>query len=443
MKQILKAISKYALIYIIVIIIFIIALVLSALFPRDWIQQKTEESAFTLFKEGDRQYILDMTLDNYTEALMINTAYSMDPKHPFESVMLARKNYLPEKEQVVHQDGNGELRSSIEGGFNIIGELYRTVQKDINESYEYARYWHGYIVLLRPALIFFNSNQIKMLMGVILAVSAFILLMELRKKVQAKFCYIILLGLAFADFFLMGTTMQAVLTFVISIIASIIISKRFNKIKNIGPYFMVIGMVTCFFDLLTHPIITLGIPMIVYLLLKQEKEKITLKEAIKIIILNSILWGIGYLLTNVTKWILVEVFYHRDLINTALSQFFYRSQADVPNVHRYLGLAVIQNFEHAGIRTSMYLGIVLVYVVIYLIRNYKEIQFNGKEAIPYLIISFMPIAWYLLMNNHDMDHAYFTYRGLAVFYIGIGIFLLKLVNVKETPKSSEKEKNEI
>ena len=430
MKKIVKSILKYISIYMIVIVIFITALILSSLFPRDWIQKNTEESAIILFNEGNPNKILDMKFDNYTDALMINTAYSIDPQHPFESIMLARKNYLPETEQMVHQDANGELVSSIDGGFNILGELYKTVQKDISESYEYARYWHGYLVFLRPALLFLNISQIKVIMGIMLAILTFYLLLSLYKKIPTKFCYIILLGLAFSDFFLMGLTLQGVMTFFISIIASILICKRFDKIKSIGSYFMVIGMVTCFLDLLTHPIITLGIPMIVYLLLKQEKEEITLTEAIKIIIINSILWGIGYIITNLTKWILVDIFYQRNIINIALTQFLYRSQAVNSNTSGLVGEAIIRNFEKAGIRTILYLGVLLIYVVIYLIRNYKEIHFAIKKSLPYLIVSFMPIAWYVLMNNHDVEHDYFTYRGLVVFYIGIGVFLLKLIDKK-------------
>ena len=41
--------------------------------------------------------------------------------------------------------------------------------------------------------------------------------------------------------------------------------------------------------------------MIIYLLLKQEKEQMSLKEAIKFIIVNTLLWGIGWIVTNMGK----------------------------------------------------------------------------------------------------------------------------------------------
>ena len=441
MKSIGKSFLKYVLTFVIVILLFIATLIISSLFPRDWIEENTLESATTLLQEGNPNYVLDMKLDNYTDALMINTAYSINPNKPFESAMLARKNYLPEKEQTVYPDSNGGLISSADGDYDILGELYKTVRHDISESYEYARYWHGYLIILRPLLIFFNISQIKVIIGILLALLAFYLFMVLSKKILIKFCYIIILALAFSDFFLMGITLQGVLTFVISMVASIIIYERYDKIKNISMYFMVIGMVTCFFDLLTHPIITLGIPITVYLLLKQEKEHTGLKENIKLIIVNSIMWGIGYLLTNLTKWILVDVFYRRNLINIAFEQFLFRSQAASVSDPKFLGEAVIYNFEQAGIRVYLFLAVIFIYVIAYLIRNYKVMKFNVKAGVPYLIISLMPIAWYLLMNNHDVDHSYFTYRGLVVFYIGVGLFLLKLLD--NNPASEDGEKTRL
>ena len=440
MGTITKSFLKYVLTFIIVILIFVVTLIISSLFPRDWIEENTLKSATTLWKEGNPNYVLDMKLDNYTDALMINTAYSINPNRPFESIMLARKNYLPEKEQKIYQDTNGGLASSADGAYDILGELYKTVQHDISESYEYARYWHGYLIILRPLLIFFNISQIKVIMGILLALLAFGLFTELNKKIHIKFCYIIILALAFSDFFLMGITLQGVLTFIISMVASIIICKQYDKIKRISMYFMVIGMVTCFFDLLTHPIITLGIPITVYLLLKQEKEHTGLKENIKLIIANSIMWGIGYLLTNLTKWILVDVFYERNLINIAFQQFLFRSQATDGINPKFFGEAIIYNFEQAGIRAYLFMTVIFIYVIAYLIRNYKVMKFNVKAGVPYLIISLMPIAWYLLMNNHDVDHSYFTYRGLVVFYIGVGLFLLKLIDNNLVPESKEKEK---
>ena len=51
--------------------------------------------------------------------------------------------------------------SAFEANLDIMKELEMTVNHTINTSFEYARYWHGYLVLLRPALVFWNISEIK------------------------------------------------------------------------------------------------------------------------------------------------------------------------------------------------------------------------------------------------------------------------------------------
>ena len=43
----------------------------------------------------------------------------------------------------------------------------------------------------------------------------------------------------------------------------------------------------------------------------------------------------------------------------------------------------------------------------------------------------MPIAWFVMMRNHTLNHWYFTWRNLIVFYMVTGTFLLKLFSIKD------------
>lgn len=410
---------------------------LSSTFPREWIQKNTEESASILKSLGNPSRVLNTLFDNDTDTLMINNAYSMDPNNTLESALLGRRNYLPEKQQTVYQDMYVESNMQTEENYIIQDQLIRTVNNNISESFEYARYWHGYVAFLRPLLIFLNFNEIRALSTGLLAFLALIALMLLYKRIKFKYCFVIILALLCSEYFIMGFTLQGLMTFVISMISTIIICIRFDKIKNIGLYFFSIGMVTCYFDLLTHPIITLGIPMIIYLLIKQEKGKISLKEAIKIIVKNTLLWGMGWIITNLTKWIIVDILYNRNLIYKSIMQFIFRSLGtSEENLAWYMGLS--NNWNWAFRHTLMFFTTLIFYVIYTLIRNYKNITINVKQAIPYLMISFMPIAWFMVMVNHTWFHFWFTWRNLILFYIGIGIFLLKLFGEKDETERIEK-----
>ena len=367
---------------------------------------------------------------------MLNAAYSIDSRNPLESAMLARIDYVPEKQQKYHEDTITLDNVKVNEGYNVKEQLKKTVDGDIKETYEYARYWHGYISIIRPLLIFFSFNEIRKILICVFAMLAMLLMMLLYKKINFKYCFIIILSLLVSEYFFMGLNLQGTFTFIIAMLASIIICIRFEKIKNIGLYFFVIGMATCYFDLLTHPIITLGIPMIIYLLLKQKVENVSLKDSIKFIILNTLLWGIGWIAANVAKWVIVDILYNRDLIHKSLLQFYHRSQRDYSTtLVWYDGLRA--NILYSKANTITYLVILAIYFVSYLIKNYKRIYIDIKGALPYFIISLMPIAWLILMRNHTLSHMYFTWRMLIVFYIGIGVFFFKLFGEKEVMDKTE------
>ena len=113
-----KKIFKYIIIYIILIASFVVTLALSSSFSSNKIYKNVEISSEVLLKEGNRLVKKipyrnqNMQFDNYTDALMINTAYSIDSKYPLYSAFVARKNYIPEVTTEIYEDSVGELRSS-------------------------------------------------------------------------------------------------------------------------------------------------------------------------------------------------------------------------------------------------------------------------------------------------------------------------------------------
>ncbi len=189
MKKILKTILKFVVVYLILITVFVTLLTLTSLIPRDMIAEKTRESAEILNSQTNRLYMpirnLGVMFDNFTDSLMINTAYSIDTKTPFYSAMVARKNYLPGITKTINGDTVGKLKSASKyTELDQVGELNDTVNNDIDESFEYARYWHGYLVMLRPALIFTNVETLREALRFIFPLLAVFLVAIIAKKVN-------------------------------------------------------------------------------------------------------------------------------------------------------------------------------------------------------------------------------------------------------------------
>ena len=440
---------NYICIFIILIFSFILFLTLSSSFSSKRIFENVKESSEVLFEEGNRKIIyipyrnVKMQFDNYTDALMINTAYSIDNSKPLYSSFVARKNYIPEVTNEVYQDVAGELRSSSKYEYhNEVGELKDLVNGEKTESFEYGRYWHGYLMVLRPLLLVFNLKQIRILLTIILALLAIILTVNVSKKIDPITAIIIFTGLLGGEYFYLGFSLQGVFVFIIAMISSIIMIRRYDRIKDFSILFFVTGILTNFFDFLTVPIVTLLMPLILYFLLK-KKEDLTTEEIIKTIFKYTFIWGIGYGLTWFTKWLLMDLLFNRSMIKVALAQVLYRS---VSKGGQYNMLKVIKentNYIIVPMFISIFSTCICECIRILKTKGNNEIQSVDLNelafiTLPFIIISIFPLVLYIALQNHSFYHAFFTYRNLIIFNICINIIIDK--TFKNIIKGKEYEK---
>lgn len=433
MKQALKIIITYF----VLILSFIVLLTVSCIFPSKYIKENVEQSSKTLSQEGNRlrTKIIGrdtiMEFDNYTDALMINTAYSIDNKTPLYSSFVARKNYIPEITEKIYEDTSGELKSASKyEHHNEVGELEDTVNGEKIESFEYARYWHGYLTVLRPLLLIANLGQIRIIFTIVLFLLFIVFAYLIYKKINLTVAAIFTMGLAIVEYFYLGFSMQGIFVFLITMIASIILLAKNGKTKNLNIFFFVTGMLTNFFDFLTVPMVTYAIPMILYFLLKQKEEKVTVKNVLIDIIKYGMLWGIGYGLTWLTKWILVDLIYNKNIIKTAINQVLYRSTG---TNEIFIKEVIEKNFEYE--RKFFPITTVITFVIIDIqlavgklkIKTDKlDIKEYLIKILPYIIIGVMPIIWYSILKDHSYKHAFFTYRNILITNICTNLLLEKI-----------------
>ena len=182
MRKIIKPALKYIVVYIILIVLFVVSLTISSLFPSEWIKENVAESANILESESNYKQVnvfykgVAIPFDNYTDALMLNTAYSIDNARPLYSAFTARKNYIPGETNAVIEETAGELQ--VPSGYDkkdSVAELKDTVNGRVLESFEYGRYWHGYLTIIRPLLIIFNIHTIRVIFIILFVVLAVVL----------------------------------------------------------------------------------------------------------------------------------------------------------------------------------------------------------------------------------------------------------------------------
>lgn len=204
--------KKYFLLSLIVSIllvsIFFLSTYLTALIPRKAICKNALTSAQIIDNEGLKHRIAGISifrLDNFTDALMINIAMGIDENDAARSISECKYTFRDD-------------RMSVTQGIRDIANNDFT-----HNSQVYSRYWHGYLLFLRPALAFTDYNGIRTINYILFTamIAAIIWLAIKRKMVYTLMSYII--SILAVNFFMVPLSMQFSNTFYISFIAILVI----------------------------------------------------------------------------------------------------------------------------------------------------------------------------------------------------------------------------
>lgn len=447
---------KFILIFVILLGIYFAIMTLTSLIPSGMLENNVRESSETLVQEGEKvTFDLKYKEENiftFTDALMINTAYSIDNNHPIESFILARKNYIPGQTTEFYPDGQYNLGANENYISKENGDLYQTKElyglmhgDNIQDSYEYARYWHGYLSILRPLLLLFNYSGIRIVLAIITLISIVALITLLCKKISITSGVIYGIGLLAISIFIVTKSINEILIFIVAFISSIILLLKKNPEKNIGIFFFVVGSVSNFIDLLTAPLVTLGITVITYFLLIQRNEsKVNIKRYILDFLKICISWALGYGITWLSKWVITEIFFGRPIISQAIEQAVFRSNGPQINGMNIFSLSnvFIRNMEYLSspVAITILIAAVIYIIVMMIINRNKKIDFkeNLKKCLPYILIFFLPVIWYMVLKQHSYTHVNFTYRILVISIISLLIIASKIL-VSKNMEDSRKQ----
>jgi hypothetical protein len=390
----MRNIAKYSKVFLLLIAAYFVFGVLSSWLPDKAIKRHIAESAPMIAAEGLYPKLFNnmeqYRMDNFTDALMMNQIYNIDRKHPVKAAMRM-------------------VRSSEEDGdWNQTGLLVRCVNGETLEEQHYSRYWHGGSFLYRPLFMLMDYATLRF----VLFIASAILLLLLACCYFQKAGWVKTLALFMGFLLTYGVVTQFSMQFfpvlALTVIGSLLVVKS-DASKGFGLLFFIIGSLTCYFDLLTTPLLTLGIPLAVMLSLKPD-EGFLLKKGFVECIQLILLWGLGFALTFVTKWALASLVLGQNIFADAYEVSLYRMEAD--EFTRWD--AVTMNLEMLN---WWIVGIVAVGMLVFKLVKYWS--FNYKKAILFLIIALMPYVWYFILSNHSYLHWWFTFRLQAVTVISL------------------------
>lgn len=412
-RQIFKQCARWILTLLCCIAVGLGLMVAVAYIPQKAIKDQLRSSAEFEQTEGTNRFATYLQKVHYTEAAMAILACTMDETRPLasalESTMYAQTEFM--------ESPVADFKAMLTKGNEGMKECH------------YNRYWHGYLVALRPLLYFFDLPSIRWYSFALFSILAGVLFTLIYRDFGMKFGILFIIMLLHAKW-LSGLpfSLDQNIVYFIMMISSIIIMESkalFKSTYNLPVFFVIIGACTSFMDFLTAPVLTLGFPLIITFLKRGNTE---VRQQLFIIATCSIAWCFGYVGMWAAKWVLCAPFSSDapifDIVKGSLKQRSIGEYTfDVCRFCRFIFYPLPDLGIHWWTSVVSALIFTLGLHLSYLYIRYRKQFINN---ICYLILAIFPVLWFMGTSQHTVIHLMFTYRIVELAFVGYGIFAIKV-----------------
>ena len=394
----LKHIRNILFIFIGIVVVGYLSLVCVYALPTEPISRNVAEASNIMQMDGSHPELIyghqDTMLDNLTDSIMLLTARYDGTESVFKEALLNNRFTV-----------NGMMDSEIIAAESLGEELE-------GNAGDYGRYWHGYLLYVKPLLMVFNYGQIRYLIGAVQFAILTMVLYLFVKKCKEKHVIPFMAAYLFLNPAALSLSLQYFPASVLTMLQFVVILLNEEKYRqNLMRWiyhFFVVGCLIAYFDFLTYPMLTLGMPLI-FLLAENRKS---IREDILFFVRSCAAWGIGYAAMWGSKWILGTLLTKENMIADALDNVLLRVGATESEV-QISALEVIMKNIGANKLCLVFVVFVFSMIVLYKIREKRKIEFK-RVNIGILLCAILPFMWYVVISNHSYIHFWFTYRILAI-----------------------------
>lgn len=323
--------------------------------------------------------------------------------------------------------------------------LVRAMESHSEFVGSYNHYWHGYVGILRPLLFFLDFSELRTLNGAcqLLLMGFLIWLIGREKGVRHMLAlltsYILLnprttaLGLQYTWVFYIayGGTL-------------ILLLKRqyFLQKDRVLYFFIILGMLTCYLDLLTFPLLAWGFPAVWWLLMQREDRSAL--EWVKFVVFSGIAWIFGYAGMWTAKWGIATAVLKRNVFETALKEIFFCSgttETRMGNLAAGLN-AIYINWRHYAYKVYMF--ILVCWLLWWIFCSLRKRWSRSSKTYALFLIGISSAVWYIVLSNHTIIHHFFTHRiygvSIAAF---LGLVLESAERFRENGKLQGRERGRV
>ncbi|MCL2106498.1 MAG: hypothetical protein FWH26_05515 [Oscillospiraceae bacterium] len=307
---------------------------------------------------------------------------------------------------------------------------------------QYARYWHGYQIYLRPLLVLGPLGALRGVSVLVHFVLLSLFISLVAKKMHLIYAVCFSVALALTGFLLVPLSAQFSSVYLVAFSASIVLllfhDKKWFRSRLLY-FFFIVGAFTSFVDLLTAPVITLGIPLILVSLLQINEDTGIRQSAKKMlgIAVPSIVWGAGYVSLWLSKWVISSAILRHNVLRNAFSAIFFRAglsataevgyDPDGLLTETWAGFESFNRFE--AVKTSFLTFLNLKEMILFLAvlcaaclavcllsKTARGKIFRVMPLLPTLLI---PFVWMAALGQHTFMHTHLVYRNWIVFVFAL------------------------
>lgn len=295
----------------------------------------------------------------------------------------------------------------------------------------YSRYWHGYLVFLKPLLMVTGFGGIRIINAaaqLLLLIAAVILLFRNGYKQ-----YIIPFLLSVFCLRLVATALCITYSHVYYVSLAGCISVICFNAKGLPErsylrLFLLLGILTAYLDMLTYPIVAFFLPATMML---NIRDRIDFRSFISLFLKIGFCWLAGYLLMWSGKWVIGSIITGDNYIHDGIAQIIEDTGNDIDFSYFEVVYATVRDF---ALTPAMIL--VVAYAVFLLITIFKnkllalqEKHYYIPVIIEYLLIAGFPFFYFMVMLRHTgIHHGLFVNKVLVVTTFALLSMFVKLIS---------------
>lgn len=350
-------------------------------------------------------------LDNYTEATMLNSAKYMNTLHNPLSV-LSNPRYVSGQEI-----NTLDLSLAVEGA-------------EANDHY--YRYWQGYRVFLRPMLWVLDYTAIREVLRFFMLALLAVTTASVGRHAGMGVAIAFAVSIAMVEFAIVSTQLQYAICFAVAMAGMLALPGWIVRGRAAHWLFFLLGAATQYLDFYTVPCITLGLPLIYLLCLKNVGQDG--RTALRMVLGCAGAWAFAYAGMWLARLALAALLVDPHAFSNAFVKMStwtggieVQNMANITRIDAFSGV-LKTCFTKAHIIIGVVLGTAYAIYLVRTLLTRRAIGLRSPQPLwRCLPVTLLPVLWIAVAYKATAWHLCFQYRSISVVLFGILCFAASLV----------------